>query len=444
MNFELFIITVWWYSVVMKTKIIKKVLPNDLRVLFVPMKSNPTVTVSVLVGTGSDNETEDQNGISHFLEHMCFKGTVRRPGVSDISRELDSLGAYYNAFTDHEITGYYAKVESKHAPEILDIVSDIYLNSTFPQSEIEKECGVIIEEINMYEDMPQSQVQQMFNSNMYKGQPAGRDVLGTKESVSKMKREDFVKYHKKFYVPNNTVVVVAGSYDQTKMFNLIKKHFGSAVKKPIPIKTKTIDNQNKYNANILYKQTDQSHMVFGFHGVKSGHKDETTLGAIGSLLGGGMSSRLFTKLRDEMGVCYYVNAYNNFAAGYGSIEITAGVTNTRVEEVLKVLIEECKKLKHTPVSEEELKKTKQYLVGTMKLGLESSNSLAMYLGSQETSNNKIVTAEERIKLIMAVTSKDIIRVARKIFRLEKSNFALIGPWKDSSNITSILDASGVL
>lgn len=428
----------------MKTKIIKKVLPNGLRALFVPMKDNPTVTVTVLVGTGSDYETNEQTGISHFLEHMCFKGTVRRPGVSDISRELDSLGAHYNAFTDHEITGYYAKVESKYAPQILDIVSDIYLNSTFPETEIKKESGVIIEEINMYEDMPQSQVQQLFTSSMYIGQPAGRDVLGTKESVSKMSHEDFVNYHKKFYVPNNTVVVVAGSFDQAKMFNLIKTYFDKTTKKSLPKIIKTVNKQNKYKANVLYKETDQSHMVFGFHGVNIGHKDETTIGVMGSLLGGGMSSRLFTKLRDEMGVCYYVSAHMDTATSYGSFEITAGVTNTRVEEVLKVFLEECKKLKTALVSEQELKKVKQYMVGTMKLGLESSNSQAMYFGVQEVLTGKIVTPEERIKRISSVTSKDILRVAKKIFSIDKANLALIGPWTDSNKMASILGTGGVL
>ncbi len=433
-----------WYSSQMKTKLIKKVLSNGLRVLFVPMKDNPTVTVTVLVGTGSDYEPQVQSGISHFLEHMCFKGTVRRPGVSDISRELDSLGAHYNAFTDHEITGYYAKVESKYAPEILDIVSDIYLNSTFPQSEIEKECGVIIEEINMYEDMPQSQAQQLFTSNMYKGQPAGRDVLGTKDSVTKINREDFVAYHKKFYVPNNTVVVVAGSFDLPKMFELVKKHFSRTIKKPLPKIIKTTDKQRTYNANVLYKPTDQSHLVFGFHGVKIGHKDETALALVGSLLGGGMSSRLFTKLRDEMGVCYYVNAQMDSATSYGSIEITAGVTNSRVQEVLNILLKEFKSLKNTLVSEEEIKRTKQYMVGTMKLNLESSNSLAMYFGVQETLTGKVVTPEERVKKIMAVNNKDIMRVAKKIFRIEKSNTALVGPWTDPAMLTSILGTSGVL
>jgi len=428
----------------MKTKIIKKVLPTGLRVLFVPMQDNPTVTVTVLVGTGSDYEVDTQTGISHFLEHMCFKGTTRRPGVSDISRELDSLGAHYNAFTDHEMTGYYAKVESKYGPEILDIISDIYLNSTFPQSEIEKERGVIIEEINMYEDMPQSQVQQLFTANMYKGQPAGRDVLGTKESVSKMNNKDFVAYHKKFYVPNNTVVVVAGSYDQSKMFTLIKKHFSKAEKKSLPKFVKTTDKQNKYNANIIYKKTDQSHMVFGFQGVHIGHKDQIILSFIASLLGGGMSSRLFSKLRDEMGVCYYVSAYNDCATSYGFIEITTGVTNTRVDEVLKVLITECKNLTHVLVPEQELRKVKQYMVGTMKLGLESSNSLAMYCGAQEVLIGKVISPEDRAKQINSVTSKDIMRVARKIFITKKSNVALIGPWTDSTKITSILDTGGVL
>ncbi|MGI9118509.1 MAG: M16 family metallopeptidase [Minisyncoccia bacterium] len=428
----------------MKTKVIKKVLNNGLRVIFVPMKDNPTVTVTVLVGTGSDYEPEEQTGLSHFLEHMCFKGTKKRPGVSGISRELDSLGAHYNAFTDHEMTGYYAKVESKHALEVLDIISDIYINSTFPQTEVEKERGVIIEEINMYEDMPQSQVQQLFTNKMFEGQPAGRDVLGTKESVSKMNQENFVTYHRKFYVPNNTVLVVAGSFNNANIMSAIKKSFSNAKKVPLPKIKKTVDNQSIYKSNVLFKNTDQSHMVFGFQGLPASHKDQVVLSIIASLLGGGMSSRLFTKLRDEMGVCYYVNAYNDFATSYGIFEITTGVTNARTEEVLKVLIEECKDLKNNLVPESELKRIKQYMVGTMKLSLESSNSLAMYFGAQEILLRKTLNPEERIKLVMSVTSKDIMRVAKKVFVLNKLNLAIIGPWKDSGWASSILNTSSVL
>ncbi len=423
---------------------IKKVLPTGLRVLFIPLKDNPTVTVTVLVGTGSDYEKVEQTGISHFLEHMCFKGTTKRPSASAIARELDSLGAHYNAFTDHEITGYYAKVESKHSLVALDIVSDIYLNSTFPQTEIDKERGVIIEEINMYEDMPNHMVQNIFTRLMYNGQSAGRDVIGTAKSVGKMNHDDFVNYHKKFYTPGNTVIVVSGSFDQTIMLSAVKKQFVCLNKVPVPKTIKTKDAQKQPQVNVVYKQTDQSHMVLGWHGVPIGHSDQQIYTVLASLLGGGMSSRLFTKLREDMGVCYYVNAGNEHATTYGYFAITAGVTNTRIEEVLRVLFEECKKLKTELVTDEELKRVKQYLIGTMKLALESSDSLAMFYGPQEVLKGSTLSPEDRAKKVNAVTKADLIRVAKKLFKIEKTNLAIIGPWKDSVSVTSILSASGVL
>ncbi|MEK7088848.1 MAG: pitrilysin family protein, partial [Patescibacteria group bacterium] len=207
-------------------KFTKKVLNNGLRVITVPMKDNPTVTVLVLVEAGSKYETKRINGLSHFLEHMCFKGTVKRPKAIDISKELDSLGSQYNAFTAQEYTGYYAKSDAKHFKQIFDVVSDIYLNSTFPNTEMQKEKGVIIEEINMYEDMPNRHVQDLIMKLLYGDQPAGWNIAGEKKNILNMKRDDFIKYKKAHYLPKATTIVVAGKVDEKQVMKEVNKVFG--------------------------------------------------------------------------------------------------------------------------------------------------------------------------------------------------------------------------
>src|ERR1035437_474694 len=208
-------------------KFSKKVLHNGLRVITVPMKDNPTVTVLVLVEAGSKYETKKINGISHFLEHMCFKGTTKRPKAIDISKELDALGSQYNAFTAQEYTGYYAKSDAKHFRQIFDIVSDIYLNSTFPEAEMQKEKGVIIEEINMYEDMPQRHVQDLVMKLLYGDQPAGWNIAGEKKNILNMKRDTFVSYKSMHYLPEATVLVVAGKVTEKDVLKEVEKVFGS-------------------------------------------------------------------------------------------------------------------------------------------------------------------------------------------------------------------------
>src|ERR1035437_4807666 len=322
-------------------KAINKIYKNGLRIITVPMKDNPTVTVLVLVGTGSDYETKNINGISHFLEHMCFKGTVKRPTPQSISHELDALGCHYNAFTDHEMTGYYAKGAAKNFRQMFDVVSDIYLNSTFPLFEMQKEKGVIIEEINMYEDMPQRHVQELFEGVLYGDQPAGWSVAGTKENIHKMIRDNFVNYKKSHYVSSNTVVVVTGNITSEEVYKEVNKYFKntkttSRVKKP-----KTKDSQVKPSILVKHKETDQTHFVLGVRTFSFFDKRNVILSLLSGVLGAGMSSRLFTKLREEMGVAYYVRAHNDPSLDHGSFQISAGVNNIRTEEVIKEILKEC-------------------------------------------------------------------------------------------------------
>jgi predicted Zn-dependent peptidase len=423
-------------------KFTKTILKNGLRVVTVPMKDNPTVTVLVLVEAGSKYEAKSTNGVAHFLEHMCFKGTKKRPKAIDISRELDGIGSQYNAFTAQEYTGYYAKGDAKHFKKIFDVVSDIYLNSTFEEAEIQKEKGVIIEEINMYEDMPNRHVEDLIMKLLYKDQPAGWNIAGEKENILKMKKEDFVEYKEKFYVPSATTLVVSGAVSAKDVMKEVQKVFRDLPKKKKGTKLATVEIQSKPEVLVKFKETDQTHFVLAFRSIDMFSKLSPVFSVLSGVLGGGMSSRLFQKLREEMGVGYYVRAYNDAYTDHGFFQVSAGVDNKRVDEVINAVLEECKRLKNELVSNEELDKVKQYLVGNMKLSLESSDDIASFYGMQELLKKKILNQDEKAREINKVTASQIQKVAKELFTEEKLNLALIGPFKDDKKFLDLLKISG--
>ncbi len=416
----------------------KTILKNGLRVVTIPMQDNPTVTALVLVETGSKYETKEINGLSHFLEHMCFKGTVKRPTARDISTELDTMGAQYNAFTGQEYTGYYAKSDAKHFKKIFDVVSDIYLNSTFPEAEMQKEKGVIIEEINMYEDLPMRHVQDMIMEVIYGDTPAGWNIAGPIKNIKKMRRDDFVKYKGEQYVPRATTVIVAGGISEREMMQEVKKAFGNLKNDKKFGKIKTVEKQSAPNALVKYKKTDQTHFVLGFRAYDIFDKKNYALSILAGVLGAGMSSRLFHKLREEMGVCYYVRATPDAYTDHGIFQISSGVDNKRVKEVIGVILKECEKLKKETVSEKELAKVKEIIIAGMKMSLESSDDVANFYGGQEVLLKKIETAEEKAQKIKAVTGVQVKNLAREIFQNKKLNLALIGPFSQKAEFLPIL------
>jgi predicted Zn-dependent peptidase len=416
----------------------KKILPNGLRVVTVPMKDNPTVTVLVMVEAGSKYETKEVNGISHFLEHMCFKGTKNRPKSIDISRELDSVGSEYNAFTSQEFTGYYAKADYRHIDKVLDVVSDLYLNPTFPEAEMEKEKGVITEEINMYQDLPQRRVQDLFMELLYGDQPAGWNIAGPKENIKKMKIGDFWNYRKAHYLPGKTVVAVAGNFPEKAVLKKVEQKFGEmsrgAKNDKLPVK----ESQEKPEIKIEFKKTDQTHLVLGVRSFDMYYKKEPVMQIIATILGGGMSSRMFQKMREELGICYYAKAGDNAFTDHGFLEAFAGVDNTRLNEAISAILEEFRRLKDEPVSKEELQKAKDYFIGSMFLGLESSDSLAEYYGGQEIFKKKIKNPDQVAKEIKKVTAKDVAKIAKEIFQDKDLNLAIVGPVENTSSIEKIL------
>jgi predicted Zn-dependent peptidase len=416
----------------------RTVLPNGLRVILVPMKDSLTATVLVMVEAGSKYETKAINGLSHFLEHMCFKGTEKRPTALAISKELDSLGSYYNAFTGEEFTGYFAKSSPKHVHALLDVVSDIYLNSTFPDQEIEKEKGVIVEEINMYHDLPHQHVQELFMKLMYGDQPAGWGIAGTKEVVLAMKRDNFCDYHAKHYVAPATTVIVSGNFNEKETLKLIKEKFGKLSKNKKAKKVKVKEAQVKPRILIEQRSIDQTHIVLGVKAYPVGSKLLPAAKVLNAVLGAGMSSRLFQKLREEMGVGYYVRSSCDAYTDHGLLTVSIGCDTKRVEEVIKAIIDELERFKRELVSKEELHKTKEYVIGTMFLGLESSDSLAEFYGYQEIFNQKLRKPEDLVKEIKKVTSQDIRNIARKIFVTKHLNIAAVGPMPHKEKVEVLL------
>ncbi len=416
----------------------KKILKNGMRIITVPMPESLTATVLVLVEAGSKYEKKEVNGVSHFLEHMCFKGTVKRPLTIDIAGELDSVGAQYNAFTGQEYTGYWAKSSFRKIGKILDIVSDIYINPVFNEKEIEKEKGVIVEEINMYEDMPARDIQDLFDELLYGDQPAGWKILGEKNTVRKFKREDFIKYRNEHYVASATTVIVAGRFEEKKIVSTIENKFKNASTSKKYKKEKVKEDQKQPQILVKYKKTDQTHLVVGFRSYDLFHKENPVLSVLSGVLGGGMSSRLFQKLRSEMGVGYYVRAYNDASTDHGVFQASSGVDNKRVKEVIKAILAEFQRIKSEFVSEDEIKKVKDYLIGNMYLELESSDEIASFYGMQEILKGKEISPQEIAKRIREVTPAQIKKAANKIFVDNNLNMAIIGPFKDDKELLKVL------
>ncbi|OIP64573.1 MAG: hypothetical protein COV32_01675 [Candidatus Yonathbacteria bacterium CG10_big_fil_rev_8_21_14_0_10_43_136] len=417
----------------------KKVLPNGLRMLAVPMADNPTVTVLVLVETGSKYESKDKNGISHFLEHMCFKGTTTRPNTSDLAKELDTLGCEFNAFTGQEFTGYYAKGKASDFPKLIDIISDLYLNPLLKEDEIEKEKGVIVDEINMYDDMPMQKVREVWMNLLYEDQPAGWTIAGPRDVVRGMSRKDLVAYRKAHYVANATTVIVSGNISASTAFKEITKSFKGITIGKKSAKKKTRDIQSAPQVVLKHKETDQTHFILGVRSFPIYDKRNPILSVLSGVLGSGMSSRLFRKIRDEMGVGYYVRAGNSTSTDSGYFAVSAGVANDRLAEVLNAVMAELNDFKNNLVPTEELSKVKEHIIGMMYLGLESSDDLAEYYGTQEVMHREMRTPKEREKIIRAITAEDIRKMARKIFVDKNLNLALVGPTKDEMVLKSLLE-----
>jgi predicted Zn-dependent peptidase len=365
--------------------------------------------------------------VSHFLEHMCFKGTEKRPSAKIITTELDELGAQYNAFTGTEYTGYYVKGMQKNLEQFFDILSDIYIGSAFPSIEIEREKGVIIDEINMYEDMPARNVGRVLNELLYGDQPAGWSILGTRTTVQRMKRSDFLSYKRARYVSSNTVVIVAGDVTHATSCRLVQRFFTSVPRGKNKLKRIIREQQTKPAVKALHKNTDQTHLILGVRTFGLRHPMRNTLGLVGALLGGSMSSRLFQKLRDEMGVGYYVRASHDVSTDHGFLEAATGVTTERTGEVIGAIMEEFARLTIDLVSDRELKKAREHSIASLYMSLETTDSLAEYYGIPLVLHDRIKIPREIAHELRSITPSQVRNAMKKVCTPERLNLALIGP-----------------
>lgn len=406
----------------------KITLKNGLRILNIFHKDLLTSTVLVLVEAGSEYETKEKNGISHFLEHMCFKGTKKRPNSKIIAEELEVLGGQFNAFTSNNYTGYFAKSNAGEIDKVFDVISDIYLRSIYNQKEIEKERGVIHEEINMYEDLPQHKVVDLLNQLMYRDQPAGWQILGTRETLANIKRSTFVEYVNNHYIASKTLVVVASPFPIQEIARKTEKYFKNIRVGRKIIKRRTFENQIQPGFLAFHKKTDQTHLVLGIRTFSAKEeKWRPALNLLNIILGGGMASRLFQSLREKHGLCYYSYSAGDFYTDRGMLTIHSGIDNNRTELALKIILSEIKKLKNNKVGSGELNRAKEYLKNYMALELETSNNLAFFFGIEEILSGKSSDLNEIMKKIDKVTSEDIKSLAEKIFQPNKMNLAFIGP-----------------
>lgn len=417
----------------------KTTLKNGLRIITIPQQGTKTATVLVLAATGSKYESKEVNGISHLLEHLLFKGTKKRPDKIAISEPLDRIGGNYNAFTGEEYTGYFAKVDSANFDLALDIVSDMYLNSKLDAKEIKKEKGVVIEEMNMGYDNPMSYVQDLWNKVLYGDQPAGRTIIGTKESVLGLSRKELFDYMKTQYSSSNTIVCVAGDIPSTeRVVSKIKKHFSSIKTKNTIEKYPVIEKQKEPKFLLKEKKTDQTHFCLGVRAYNLFHSQKYAQEILALILGGMMSSRLFIKIREELGLAYYIKTNISSYPENGYLVTQAGVDNAKAEKAISAVLQEYRKISQEEVSSKELKKVKDYFRGKMSLSLETSDSQAFFYGGQEIMEKNILSPKEICDEIDKVSPADVLDVAQDIFRVEKLNLALIGPFKDKERFQKLL------
>ena len=418
----------------------KIIFDNGLRLLTAPMQGTNTVTVLVLCGTGSDYESRDIKGISHFLEHMFFKGTAKRPNPEAIKHELDGMGSISNAFTDHELTGYHVKAAKSYLDQSLELLADIYKNSLLPDEEIERERQVIIEEMHKDRDTPTLYIWWVWEHLLYGDQPAGWDVIGEEKILRALPPQAFKDYFAHQYVASNTAVVIAGNFEEEKTVARVRELFSDVrTGAPMRMKPPVVESQIAPQLYIEYKETDQTHVTIGFRGYDAHHPKRYAAEVLATLLGGSWSARMWDRIREKLGLAYTVQSMHGTYSNRGYLVTYAGVDHRNVEKMIRAALEEYKKIcTEQDITAEELKRVKDYIRGTTLIGLEASNAVASFVGSEEMITGKPLTVEEVFAKIEALTAQDLCEVAQEIIRPERLNLAMIGPFVDTAPFEKLL------
>jgi predicted Zn-dependent peptidase len=417
----------------------KTILPNGLRLLTAPMPSAKSVAVMVMVAAGSRYETKPTNGIAHFAEHMFFKGTEKRPTAKDISAEVDGIGGEFNAFTSKEYTGYYIKCAAEHQALALDVLTDQLRASRFDPDEVEREKGVIVEELNMYVDTPRDHVDSVYDQLLFGDQPLGWDILGTKDTIRAAKRQTFLDYLDAWYTPKRIVVGAAGAVDGGFRAE-VERQFGDLQDRPTGTPEPVDIVQIEPRVSLETRDSDQAHVRFGVRGLPTEHPDRYAMQVLSSILGGGMSSRLFLEVRERHGLAYYVFCHHQSFDDAGTLVSQAGVDIERIDLAVSTIVREFKKLASERVDEVELRRVKNYLKGRLVLQLEDPRGLISFGLRREVLEDRAVEPDEVLTAIEAVTARDVQRLAREIMVQEGFNFGAVGPFDDHARFLELLAA----
>ncbi len=417
-------------------------LGNGARILTARMRDAQSTAVYVGIAAGSRYERPEAAGIAHFAEHMFFKGTEARPTARDISAEIDGIGGEFNAFTGKEMTAYYVKCAAPDAGIAVDVLADMLLASRFDAEEIDREKGVIVEEINMYLDTPRDRVAQAFDSLRYGESPIGRPIIGTKETVQAATRDTFTSYLDEWYRPDRIVVGLGGAVSESVVGQVVDA-FGSLPARESPERPATeLPTFAEPAVRIDRRDSDQAHVVLGVGGLPTAHPDRYVLAVLSTVLGGGMSSRLFTEVRERRGLAYYVFAGAGSYADAGSLVVRAGVDVNRTELALETIAAELRRLVDEDVPEAELSKAKRFLIGRTILGLEDPRGVIGHGLRGEILEGEPRTVEEIREGIEAVTAADVRRLAAELVTPERTTLAAVGPFDDEAPFRASLRAIG--
>lgn len=404
-------------------------LANKSNLITINDKGAKTASALFIFKTGSRNESKKNNGISHFLEHMFFKGSNKYPNTLKLSSAFDALGCEFNAFTSKEYTGYYVKTTPKKIGKALEILEDMILSPKISPKEIERERGVIIEELNMYRDNPLMHIDDVLENCLYGDTSAGWDIIGTKENIKSFKRADFTSYLKSQYGAESTNLILAGNLEE-KLIKQGEKVLAKMKSGNFKEQEELVESQTKPQLNAVFKDTDQMVLALAVRSFPANHESEVAAKMLALILGGAMSSRLFIKLRERKGLAYSIRTSTEFYSNSGYLSTQAGVPIGKTEEAIEIILSEYKRLKNNLVSPEELVRAKDIMEGRVIMHLEASDELANWYGRQAVLRPKIMTPADFLTSVRKITAKDLQETAKKIFVNENLNLALIGKVKN--------------
>jgi predicted Zn-dependent peptidase len=395
------------------------------------------VCISIFIGTGSRYETDTEAGVSHFIEHLLFKGTQKRATAKDISVAIESIGGILNGGTDKELTLYWCKVAQSHFHLALDVLTDMMLHSKFDPQDIEKERRVIIEEINMSKDSPSQQVNMLIDELLWPGHPLGRDIAGNKESVSAIAREDMLNYLNRQYLPHNTVVAIAGNIEHQEAVTAVNQALGDWTNPQPHRGYSAYEPKQARRVQIKKRDSEQTHLCLALPGLPLLHPQRFTLDLLNVILGEGMSSRLFLEIRDKLGLAYSIHSYTEHLLDSGSIIIYAGTEPKNLETIIKAILEQLHKLKET-VPESELFKARELAKGRLILRMENSHNVAPWLGGQEILTERILNIDQVISIIDATTAEELEQLAQELIAGEQLRLAVVGPVTEGKPLERLL------